>query len=151
MLARVQVKGQATLDAPRGQVWNTLMNADALQGCLPGCERFVEVGPLQWEATMTVGLAGIKGTYNGKVSIADQQPETSYRLNVEGAGSGNRLRGSGLITLEDTADGKTAVTYDGDAQIGGTIAVVGQRLFQPAARMLADQFFKCMGSKVTTT
>src|SRR5439155_24642503 len=116
-----QVKGQANLEAPRTKVWATLMNADALKGCLPGCERFVETGPLQWEATMTVGLAGIKGSYNGKVSITDQQPEASYRLNVEGAGSGNRLRGSGLITLEDTADGKTAVTYDGDAQIGGTI------------------------------
>ena len=145
----MQVKGTATLSAPRGKVWATLMDGEALRGCLPGVQRFEPVGDSQWEATMTVGLAGIKGTYSGKVGITDRQPETSYRLNVEGQGSGNRVRGSGLITLEDAPNGGTLVSYDGDAQIAGVLAAVGQRLFQPAARMLADQFFNCMGSRVT--
>lgn len=144
----MQVKGQAALNAPRGRVWATLMDGAALEDCLPGVQRFERVGDAQWEATMTVGLAGIKGTYSGRVSITEQQPETSYRLNVEGQGSGNRVRGSGLITLEDAPGGGTLVSYDGDAQIAGVLAAVGQRLFQPAARMLADQFFKCMGSRV---
>lgn len=144
----MQVKGQATLNAPRGKVWATLLNGEALKGCLPGVQRFEPVGDDRWEVTLTVGLAGIKGTYSGKVSITDQQTEQSYRLNVEGQGGGNRVRGTGLISLEDAPGGGTLVTYDGDAQIAGVLAAVGQRLFQPAARMLADQFFNCMGSRV---
>jgi carbon monoxide dehydrogenase subunit G len=147
----LQVKGQANLSAARSKVWATLLDADALKGCLPGVQRFEQVGEGAWEATMTVGLAGIKGTYTGRVSITDQQPENSYRLNVEGQGGGNRIRGTGLVTLADAPEGGTTVGYDGDAQIAGTLAAVGQRLFQPAARMLADQFFKCMGSRVSTT
>jgi carbon monoxide dehydrogenase subunit G len=146
----LQVKGQANLSAPRSKVWATLLDAEALKSCLPGVQRFEQVGDSAWEATMSVGLAGIKGTYAGKVSITDQQVESSYRLNVEGQGGGNRIRGSGLVTLADAPDGGTTVTYDGDAQIAGTLAAVGQRLFQPAARMLADQFFRCMGSRVST-
>jgi carbon monoxide dehydrogenase subunit G len=126
-----------------------LLDADALRQCLPGCQQFVEVGPNQWEATLSVGLAGIRGTYKGKVGITEPQPETAYRLSVEGSGSGNRIRGSAQITLSDTDDGGTLVDYDGDAQIAGTLAAVGQRLFEPAARMMADQFFRCMGSKVS--
>jgi carbon monoxide dehydrogenase subunit G len=145
----LQVKGQARLPAPRSKVWATLLNADTLQQCLPGCQQFTEVGPSQWEATLSVGLAGIKGTYKGRVQITDPQPESSYRLSVEGSGSGNRLRGSALITLADDGSGGTVVDYDGDAQIAGTLAAVGQRLFEPAARMMADQFFRCMGSKVS--
>jgi carbon monoxide dehydrogenase subunit G len=145
----LQVKGQATLNAPRTKVWATLLDGEALRGCLPGVQRFEPAGDKQWEVTMSVGLAGIKGTYTGRVSIADQQAEQSYRLNVEGQGGGNRVRGSGLISLEDAPNGGTLVSYDGDAQIAGVLAAVGQRLFQPAARMLADQFFQCMGSRVS--
>jgi carbon monoxide dehydrogenase subunit G len=146
----VQVKGQATLSAPRSRVWATLMTASALQACLPGVQRFEEVGNLEWEATMTVGLAGIKGTYSGRVKITDQQPETSYRIAVEGSGGGNRIKGSGLIELADGPDGDTIVSYDGDAQLAGMLAMVGQRLFLPAAKMMADQFFKCMGTQIAT-
>jgi carbon monoxide dehydrogenase subunit G len=144
----LQVKGEARLSAPRSAVWATLMNPTALQECLPGVQRFESVGANQWEVTASVGVAGIKGTYTGKVSMTDQAPETSYRLNAEGSGGGNRIKGTAVITLADAPEGGTVVSWDGDAQIAGTLAMVGQRLFQPAARMLADQFFKCMGSKV---
>jgi len=145
----LQVKGEARLSAPRSRVWATLLNADSLKECLPGVQRFESIGPDEWEATVTVGVAGVKGTYSGKVAIADQQPESSYRLNVEGSGGGNRIKGTALITLGDLPDGGTLVSWDGDGQVAGTLAIVGQRLMQPAARLMADQFFKCMGSKAT--
>jgi hypothetical protein len=145
----LQVKGEARLSAPRSRVWATLLNAESLGACLPGVQRFEPVGDGQWQATMTVGIAGIKGTYSGKVSISDQQPESSYRLTAEGSGGGNRVKGTALVTLTDLPDGGTLVNWDGDGQVAGTLAMVGQRLLQPAAKMLADQFFKCMGSKVT--
>jgi carbon monoxide dehydrogenase subunit G len=125
------------------------MDATALQSCLPGVQEFSQVGPTEYEATLTVGLAGIKGTYKGRVTIAEQNEPNSYRLSAEGSGGGNRVRGSAVVTLTDADDGGTHVAYDGDAQIAGTLAMVGQRLFQPAVRMIADQFFSCMGSKVT--
>lgn len=144
----MKVSGQANLSGPRSQVWATLLDSEALKGCLPGVQRFEPAGENAWEVTMTVGMAGIKGTYTGRVSITEANPETSYRLNVEGQGGGNRVRGSGLISLADAPDGGTTITYDGDANLAGTLAMVGQRLFQPAVKMLADQFFKCMGSRV---
>jgi len=145
----LQVKGEARLSAPRSRVWATLLNAESLRSCLPGVQRFEPIGEGQWEATVTVGIAGVKGTYTGKVSITDQQPESSYRLTAEGSGGGNRIKGTALITLTDLPDGGTLVAWDGDGQVAGTLAMVGQRLLQPAAKMLSDQFFKCMGSQVT--
>jgi len=124
------------------------MDPAALQQCLPGCRAFEPVGPDEWEATMTIGLAAIKGTYSGRIRITDQQPETSYRLAVQGQGAGNRIRGEGQITLSDAADGGTLVRYEGDAQVQGPLAPVGQRLLPPAAKMLADQFFRCMGTQI---
>jgi carbon monoxide dehydrogenase subunit G len=125
------------------------MDPDALQRCLPGCQRFEQVAPNEWEATMLVGIAAIKGTYSGRVRISDQEPQTSYRLAVEGSGAGNRIRGDGVVTLADAPEGDTLVSYEGEAQVLGALAAVGHRLLQPAAKLLADQFFRCMETQVT--
>jgi carbon monoxide dehydrogenase subunit G len=146
----LQVKGQAQLSAPRSRVWETLMDPEALRRCLPGCQKFEPVGPTEWEATLSVGLASIRGTYSGHVRIGDQETETSYRLTVEGRGAGNRIRGDGVVTLSDTPEGATLVTYAGEAQVLGPLAAVSQRLLQPAVKMLADQFFSCTGEQVKT-
>ena len=144
----MQVTGQAPLPAPRSRVWETLMDPEALRRCLPGCQKFEPVGPTEWEATLSVGLAAIRGTYSGRVRISDQEAQTSYRLSVEGRGTGNRIRGDGVVTLSDTPEGGTLVSYTGEAQVLGPLAAVSQRLLQPAVKMLADQFFSCTGAQV---
>jgi carbon monoxide dehydrogenase subunit G len=130
------------------------MSPDALRQALPGCQKFEAVGPDEWEATMTVGLAAIRGTYTGRVKLSDREAEQRYRLSVEGSGGGSRIRGSGVITLDDAPRGAdasqeaTLVSYEGEAQVMGTLAAVGQRLLQPAAKMMADQFFGRVGAQV---
>jgi uncharacterized protein len=146
----VQVKGQTQLPAPRSQVWATLMSPDALRQALPGCQKFEAVGPDEWEATMSVGLAAIKGTYSGRVKLSERETEQRYRLSVEGSGGGSRIRGSGVISLADAPQGATLVSYEGEAQVMGTLAAVGQRLLQPAAKMMADQFFGRVGAQVVS-
>lgn len=124
------------------------MDPDAIKQCLPGCQDFQQVGPDEWTATMSIGIAGIKGTYSGRVKISGQQPEDRYTLAVEGIGAGNRIRGQGVITLTDSAEGGTLVSYAGDAHVLGPLAAVGQRLLPPAAKMLGAQFFNCMGAQI---
>jgi carbon monoxide dehydrogenase subunit G len=130
------------------------MSPDALRQALPGCQKFEAVGPDEWEATMSVGLAAIKGTYSGRVKMSEREAEQRYRLSVEGSGGGSRIRGSGVISLADAppgADapqGATLVSYEGEAQVMGTLAAVGQRLLQPAAKMMADQFFGRVGAQL---
>ena len=52
-----------------------------------------------------------------------------------------------MISLSDAPEGGTLVRYEGEAQVMGTLAAVGQRLLQPAAKMLADQFFRQVGAQ----
>jgi carbon monoxide dehydrogenase subunit G len=146
----VQISGRTILLGSRSRVWSTLIAGQSLEACIPGCQRFVAVGPQEWEIAMSIGLAGIKGAYTGRVRITDQVPLERYTLSLEGTGSGNRIRGSGTVELADGDGETTIVTWDGEAQIAGTLASIGQRLFQPAARMLAEQFFQCMGSRLVS-
>jgi carbon monoxide dehydrogenase subunit G len=97
---------------------------------------------------MKVGIAMIKGTFNGKVKITDKVEPSSYSMQVEGSGPQGQVSGTGTLELVEQ-DGKTVVKYNGDANIRGTMARVGARMIQPAARQIVGQFFGCLESKAS--
>ena len=76
---------------------------------------------------MKIGVAAIKGTFEGKVRLFDLEPPTRYRMALEGSGGPGFVRGEAGMELSD-ADGGTRVGYSADVQVGGLIASVGQRM-----------------------
>jgi carbon monoxide dehydrogenase subunit G len=142
----MELTGEHTFAVPRERVWQSLLDPETLRACLPGCERMDEIGPDEYETTMKIGIAAIRGTYQGRVKISDKQEPERYRMLVEGKGGGNQVTGEG--TLELIADGeRTIVRYHGQATVRGTLARVGARVMQPAAKMIVGQFFGCLESK----
>ena len=137
----LKIEGNCTFDAPPERVWQVLLDPKVMAQCMPGCESLNEVGPDQYEATMKVGIAAVKGTYKGKVSIKDKQPPTHYVLSGEGSGGPGFMRGEVAIDLEEK-NGQTVLKYSTDAQVGGLIASIGQRMLNGVAKMMVDQFFK---------
>jgi carbon monoxide dehydrogenase subunit G len=95
---------------------------------------------------MTIGVAMIKGKYEGRVKISDQVEPTSFRMFIEGKGPQGQVSGDGLIEI-GAAEGGTLVKWSGDPQIRGMLARVGSRVIQPAARLIIGQFFKCLDSR----
>ena len=144
----MQLTGEHTFDAPRQVVWDFLMDPAVLEACLPGAEGMTEIGPDEYSATMKVGIAMIKGTFKGKVKILDKVEPVSYRMEVEGSGPQGQVSGSGTLELI-MQDNQTTVRYTGDANIRGTMARVGARMIQPAARQIVGQFFGCLESKAS--
>ncbi len=141
----MKIEGSYTFKSPRQRVWDVLLDPKILAQCMPGCENLQEVGPDQYEATMKVGVAAVKGTYKGKVSIKDKQPPSHYVLSGEGSGGPGFLQGEMSIDLEEK-DGQTVLKYSTDAKVGGLIAGIGQRMLGGVAKMMVDQFFKKMES-----
>jgi carbon monoxide dehydrogenase subunit G len=140
----MKIEGSYDIKADRERVWDALLNPDYLTKAMPGCEKLEEVGPGQYKATLSVGIAAIKGTYEGSVRLSDLKPPASYTMTIEGSGSPGFVRGDAAIELRDTGGG-TRVALTADVQVGGLIAGVGQRMIGGVARMLADQFFSKMG------
>ena len=143
----MKVEGKYQFKAPREQVYTVLTSPEQLQACIPGCERFEQVGENQYEVTLEVGVASIKGSYTGTARMAEQDPPNRFKLIVEGKGSAGWVRGEGALALEDNGNG-TTVTVDGDANVGGLIASVGQRLIGGVAKKMVGQFFDCMEARV---
>ena len=120
-----------------------------LQRCIPGCERLETTGENTYSTTLRAGVGSIKGVFTGAVRLEDLAPPNHFRLIVEGKGQPGFLKGSGDLNLEER-DGGTVVAYSGDVQVGGTIASVGQRMLQGAAKMMATQFFTAIEAEART-
>jgi carbon monoxide dehydrogenase subunit G len=140
----MKIEGSHDVSAPRQKVWEAFLDPEQLKQAIPGCEKLERIGDDEYRATMKVGVAAVKGTFEGKVRIIDQKPPESYRMAVEGSGGPGFIRGETLITLSDN-EGGTRVSYSADVQVGGLIAGVGQRLLGGVSKMMADQFFGKMG------
>ena len=123
------------------RLWNALLDPTVLQKALPGCDELKATGPDRYEATMTVGVAFVRGTYKGHVEISDRQPTSDYRLKAEGSGAAGYVSGDAQVALTPQGEGGTLMTISGNAEVGGPAARVGQRLLEVATRGMVKEFF----------
>jgi uncharacterized protein len=75
------------------------------------------------------------------VRLSDLDPPNGYRISGEGDGGVAGFAKGGAVVALTPKDGGTLLTYNVEAQIGGKLAQLGQRLVNGAAKKLADQFF----------
>ncbi len=136
----MKIEGSHDVSAPRQKVWEAFFDPEMLRQAIPGCERLEAMGEDEYKATLKIGVAAVKGTFEGKVTLSDKNPPDSYRMGMEGSGGPGFVRGGTLITLSDI-EGGTRVSYSADVQVGGLIAGVGQRMLGGVSKMMADKFF----------
>jgi len=136
----VKISGSYFLALPPEQAYQRLQDPEVLAGAMPGCESLDKIGPDEYRMKMKMALASLSGNFDGKVRITEQSPPKSFRLIVEGSGKVGFMKGEGLLKFTAKEAG-TEVSYEGDVQIGGTIAAVGQRLIDGTAKMMIRRFF----------
>lgn len=139
----MKLDGTNALPAPMETVWKTINDPEALRRCTPGLKELKETGPDRYQATLSIGIAAVKGTYAGTLTITDKQPPKHYKIVLEGSGGAGFMKGEGIVDLEAQGN-ETLLRWSGDIQIGGLIAGVGQRMLGGVGKMLIGQFFKCL-------
>ena len=132
------------------KVWELLTDPVRLAKLLPGCERLDPDGPDRFKAAVKFGIAAISGKYAGTIEFSDKKPPRSLRMKLSGKGIPGFVDGVGHIELAET-EGYTELRYTGEAQVGGMIASVGQRMMEGAARKIMDQFFAAVTEELKKT
>ena len=135
------MSGEQQLTAPREQVWAALNDPEVLKACIPGCESLEKLSENEFAAVATNRIGPVKARFKGKVRLTDLDPPNSYKISGEGDGGiAGFAKGGATVALTDK-DGGTLLSYNVEAQIGGKLAQLGQRLVNGAAKKLADDFF----------
>ena len=122
------------------RAYTALQDPQVLAKCIPGCESLEKVGEGEYAMKMKMALAALSGQFTGKVKIVEAAPPASFKMIVEGTGKIGFLKGEGLLNLKPTG-ADVEVVYEGDVQVGGTMAAVGQRLIDTTSKMMIKRFF----------
>jgi carbon monoxide dehydrogenase subunit G len=134
--------GEVELPADREIVWKKLNDPEVLKACIPGCEQLDKLSDTEFQAVASLKIGPVKARWKGKVKLSDIDPPNGYRINGEGEGGvAGFAKGGANVKLAPKDDGGTVLSYDVEAQIGGKLAQLGQRLINSAAKKTADDFF----------
>src|ERR1051326_7335544 len=110
---------------------------------MPGGQGFQQVGENQYTGLLQIKVGPVQGTFEGKIQLSDVKPPESYRIQVDGKGAPGVVKATGNLTL-DAQGSQTLMDYSGQAQIGGRIASVGQRLLETSARSIIRQSLEAL-------
>jgi carbon monoxide dehydrogenase subunit G len=137
------MSGEYQLPATRDVVWAKLNDAEVLKVCIPGCEELNKTSDTEFQAVATTKIGPVKARFKGKVHLSDLNPPNGYRISGEGDGGvAGFAKGGATVALSEKDGGGTLLTYNVEAQIGGKLAQIGQRLVNGAAKKVADEFFQ---------
>jgi len=135
------MSGEVQLAADRETVWAKLNDPVVLKSCVPGCEQLDKVSETEFQAVASIKVGPVKARWKGKVRLSDLDPPNGYKISGEGEGGvAGFAKGGATVALADK-DGGTLLSYNVEAQIGGKLAQLGQRLINSAAKKTADDFF----------
>jgi carbon monoxide dehydrogenase subunit G len=135
----MKLEGEYIFDGPREEVWEIVRDPEALASALPGTQSLEQVSENEYAGKMHVRIGPVSGVFAGKIVVSDEVPPESCTLAVDGKGAPGFASGSGHIELTEQEDGTTLLKYEGDMQVGGRIASVGQRLIDTASRSMIGQ------------
>ena len=148
----MQMNDSQRIPASRDKVWAALNDPEVLKKCIPGCQNLEMSSPTEMTATVVFRVGPVKATFGGKVTLSDLDPPNSYRISGEGSGGvAGFAKGGAAVRLESESPEVTILHYEVDAQIGGKLAQLGQRLIDSTARKLAGEFFAAFGAVVGGT
>jgi carbon monoxide dehydrogenase subunit G len=135
------MSGEVQLEASREEVWVKLNDPEVLKVCIPGCEELAKTDDGGFRAVAKMKVGPVSARFRGKVMLSDLDPPNGYKISGEGEGGVAGFAKGGATVKLCERDGGALLSYDVEAQIGGKLAQLGQRLVSGVAKKLADEFF----------
>jgi carbon monoxide dehydrogenase subunit G len=144
----LKIQGDHRFAAPRREVWAALLDPDVLARTVPGSNGLERVGENEFKGELTMKIGPVSGAFQGKVALENLDPPNGYTLKLDGRGAPGFVNGTGAIRLDDDPAGGTVLHYDVDAQVGGRIAGVGQRLLDSSAKVITRQALEALDIQI---
>ncbi|WP_080872760.1 SRPBCC family protein [Oceanobacillus timonensis] len=135
-------KGSIKLQGNKETVFASLLNPEVLKNCIMGCKELNQQEENVYQVDLSVGVAAVKGKYDATIRLADVEAPKSYRLIVHGEGGPGFVDAEAEIQLVTVENNITELNYTYEAQVGGKVASIGQRMLSGVAKLIINDFFK---------
>jgi carbon monoxide dehydrogenase subunit G len=145
---QLQQSGEYRISASRDSVWQALNDPDLLGECIAGCQHVKKIDDEHFDVAVKAKIGPVSATFQAQLELADLKPPESYVIkgNAKGGAAGF-AKGQAAVKLVEE-QGVTVLTYDVEANVGGKLAQVGNRLVEGATRKMADDFFTAFSRRL---
>jgi uncharacterized protein len=144
------VAGKISVQAPIQRVWDMLLEPETLQTCLPGIEKIERLDERNYAIVIAQKVGPLTVRFQIKATLT--KFEAPHHLEIEGqrldTGKADHLVHKACIDLQEAAAGAVEISYTVDANIGGTLAILGERIMQTKAKKVEADFAKALQQRL---
>jgi carbon monoxide dehydrogenase subunit G len=137
----MRIEGEHVFNGSREDVWAMVRDPEVLATLVPGTTKLTQLSESEYEGEINLRIGPISGSFSGRIFVEDEVPPESCTLKAEGDGRAGFFKGCGTVLLTEQGDG-TLMVYEGDIQIGGKLASIGQRLIDMTSKTMIRQGMK---------
>lgn len=138
----MNLSGSKEIYAEVNTVWESLLSAEVLKECVPGCKEMLGSPNEGFQATVVQKVGPVKATFKGEVTLSDIIAGESLTLSGSGkGGAAGFAKGSAQVQVKQEND-LTVLSFEVEAKVGGKLAQLGSRLIDGFAKRMVEQFFE---------
>jgi len=141
-------EGESIINAPREKVWEYVSDPKNTLQYVPLIKKLAIHSREKFTTVVGVGVGSISGTFTLDFVITEETPPRHTKLTAAGSGIKSTVHFVALVDLSEAPDNKTNMRWTADANVGGLIAGVGQRLLTMAADKTMKQLFEKLRSNL---
>jgi uncharacterized protein len=146
---KLQFAGSPRIDAPRERVWERLMDPHFLAQSAPGVEAVETIDSTHFKVLSGFGLGSIRVKLTMNVELYEIDWGRSAKMRLHGQAAGSAIDVVSDMRVVVAGPGSTQLSWSATSEVTGTVASMGARLMEGAARRLTEQFWTDFAERVS--
>lgn len=146
------IEGRFTVNAPIRLLWDTLLDAETLQACIPGAEKIERVDEKTYDCVIRQKVGPISVRFKFKNILSVVEPPNHVEMEGEGEdiGKAGRFTQKTAVHLKEIEKDEVEIAYQCNANIVGKLAMFGDRILKAKAKKLETEFTSSLREKLTS-
>ncbi|HEY8196002.1 MAG TPA: carbon monoxide dehydrogenase subunit G [Gemmatimonadales bacterium] len=145
---KLEFSGSPEITAARVPVWARLMDPHFLARSAPGVESVEIIDTNRFTVVSGFGAGSFKVRFTMDVELFDIVPERSARMRMQAQAPGSAVEVLSRIEIQEADPNTVRLNWSATSEISGTVAGLGARLMEGAARRLTEQFWTDFARRV---
>ncbi|HEY9507614.1 MAG TPA: carbon monoxide dehydrogenase subunit G [Gemmatimonadales bacterium] len=145
---RLEFAGAPEITASREEVWRRLTDPQFVAASAPGVESVEPIDSTHFKVISGIGAGPLRVRFELDVALSDVVPLEGLKMTSLGRAPGSVVDTVSTVRLVPTGDGRTRLDWTATSTISGSVASLGQRLLEVAARRLTEDFWTDFARRV---
>ena len=137
----MKLTGKHIVNAVPSKVWEVLMDAQSLAKVVPGISSLEKLSDNSFRSTLNIKLGPVSGSFSGNLLLENIVDQKNFTLKAKQNSKIGNANATIKIELAPVDGLQTAIAFDGDVQLSGLLASMGQRIIGGVSTTLTKQFF----------